>query len=509
MQKRALIHPFLFSTYPVLLLFARNIRHVSLPEIIIPLGVVVGFSSLLFVVLIWTLGNAVKAGILVSIFLMFFFSYRYLYDGLDMLIPVNDLYFLPILYLLFFLAVYSVLKTNRDLHTLTNFLNVVIMTMVLITLVNVGSYLINSGTTSAQDVSELPSSTLGEESTSRDIYYIILERYGSGETLESVYDFNNEEFLNYLSKNGFYVATKSRVNYPKTAHSLASSLNLEYINYMKDEVKQPDDWKPILNKLEDYKVWRFLKDKGYDFVHLGGWWEPTRTNEFADVSMSFGAIPEFSDVLAVTTIIHPVISWLNIPPFGRKTRCKNSRKRFDTLSRIPEMEGPTFTFAHMFVTHEPFKFDENGQCLSEKQLSSNTANENYVNQVIFANRKVEQLIDELLAQYNSENLPIVIIQADEGPFPERYRENEDNFDWKNEATDQELRQKMRILNAYHLPDVDKSVLYPTITPVNTFRLIFNQYFETDLSLLPDRSYAFPDNSKLYDFFEITDIVDYQ
>ena len=45
----------------------------------------------------------------------------------------------------------------------------------------------------------------------------------------------------------------------------------------------------------------------------------------------------------------------------------------------------------------------------------------------------------------------------------------------------------KILNAYYLPSVGYDSLYPTISPVNTFRLIFDTYFGTSLGLLPDYS----------------------
>jgi hypothetical protein len=63
---------------------------------------------------------------------------------------------------------------------------------------------------------------------------------------------------------------------------------------------------------------------------------------------------------------------------------------------------------------------------------------------------------------------------------------------------------MGILNAIYLPDGDARVLYPSISPVNTFRVVFNQYFGTDLELLPDRSYAFASQRYQYDLFDITD-----
>lgn len=80
-----------------------------------------------------------------------------------------------------------------------------------------------------------------------------------------------------------------------------------------------------------------------------------------------------------------------------------------------------------------------------------------------------------------------------------------------EATEVELRVKYGILNAYYLPNVDKdalnSSLYPSITPVNSFRLVFNLYFDADYELLPDKSYA-PYKDYNYKFFEVTDEVQY-
>ena len=60
---------------------------------------------------------------------------------------------------------------------------------------------------------------------------------------------------------------------------------------------------------------------------------------------------------------------------------------------------------------------------------------------------------------------------------------------------------MKIFNAYYLPSVDKSKLYPTISPVNSFRLVFNEYFGGNYDLLPDKSY-YSILQKPLDFTEI-------
>lgn len=55
-----------------------------------------------------------------------------------------------------------------------------------------------------------------------------------------------------------------------------------------------------------------------------------------------------------------------------------------------------------------------------------------------------------------------------------------------------------MLNAYYLPGANVSeILYPSITPVNTFWVIFNNYFGTNLDLLPDKNYVLLDERNPY------------
>ena len=52
----------------------------------------------------------------------------------------------------------------------------------------------------------------------------------------------------------------------------------------------------------------------------------------------------------------------------------------------------------------------------------------------------------------------------------------------------------------------EQVLYDSVTPVNTFRLIFNYYFNTDLPLLEDKMYFTDPDKSPFDFIEVTDKV---
>jgi hypothetical protein len=50
-----------------------------------------------------------------------------------------------------------------------------------------------------------------------------------------------------------------------------------------------------------------------------------------------------------------------------------------------------------------------------------------------------------------------------------------------------IERRMKILNVYYLPGVDEG-LYATITPVNSFRVVFNHYFGQAYEMLDDISF---------------------
>jgi hypothetical protein len=91
----------------------------------------------------------------------------------------------------------------------------------------------------------------------------------------------------------------------------------------------------------------------------------------------------------------------------------------------------------------------------------------YRDQAMYISSRMKEIVPKLIA--NSATPPVIIIQGDHGP-----------------TVPSQTRERMRILNAYYLPGVDANV-YPTITPVNTFRVIFNTYFGQNLELLDDVS----------------------
>ena len=58
------------------------------------------------------------------------------------------------------------------------------------------------------------------------------------------------------------------------------------------------------------------------------------------------------------------------------------------------------------------------------------------------------------------------------------------------------------INYILLPDKNENPLYNTTTPVNTFRVLFNDYFNTNFEILEDRIF-FSAYDKPYNFIDVT------
>ncbi len=510
MKNAFVIHPFVMAAFPTLAVYSYNAQVLSLSMVWVPLVVALAFALLMFVST-WLLCRSInKAGLIVFLFLVLLYSTAHVFTllkwwGIGSPYPGGVLLFL-MWALLYPYLLYLIARTSKTLRYPTIILNVVAIVLLLTSSVRIGINEVRRLT----DDQDLASSQIRLQTDPAaaqplpDIYYIVLERYASASTLTEVYDFDNSDFISYLESKGFYVASESAANYVRTSESLASSLNMEYIDYMDEE---SSDLLPLNTKMEDNAVQRSLKSAGYTFIHVGSWWGPTRENGFADININYSAwATEFSEVLLISTMPYGVCTELSVVDDVHMRQWKRTLFEFEKMAEIPEMEEPTFTFAHMMISHPPYTFEADGSYLPPVESHNRSHEENYVSALIATDDMVRELVDQLLSK--SEVAPIIILQADEGPYPERYRATMRTFNWE-EATDMEIKEKMGILNAYYLPGVDGSALYPSITPVNSFRLAFDLYFGTHLGLLPDVSYAYVDYSHPYQFLDVTDRVHYQ
>ena len=320
-----------------------------------------------------------------------------------------------------------------------------------------------------------------------DIYYIVLDGYAGADVLERFYQHDNAGFLWQLRQRGFYVARKSRANYARTHLSMASSLNSIYLDPVAMLLGRDGESHAASHWLiKNHWAGRFLRSKGYRYAQIYTNWAGTESSDIAD--MGFAYVPrwmgsEFAFLLLGTTPLHRLRPDLGgFHQFG-----------FRAIAEVADVPGPTFLLAHLLLPHNPFIFDRDGNVRMDvplhlrkntgvkKALAGGRAGTDYINQLVFLNGKILEVVDEILAR--SEVRPIIILQGDHGW-------NQTDYLVRSHQEGQRFRRisRLSILNAYLVPGQIGKKLYPEIPPVNTFRLIFSHLFDADLELLPDRSY---------------------
>jgi hypothetical protein len=486
MKRPRVIHPVLFAVAPVLFLYSHNVEELPGSVIAGPTALILAVSLALWGLLSRATRNPVKAGLTVTLLLVWFFTYGHLYSSLSasfawtMGMPMRHRYLIPLWTVLFAVCLLLVWRTKRDLHGLTGALNAVGAVPVAMAVGQVILFQIGGRahlpTAMASGTLPPPPVTAPAANAPPDIYYIILDAYANQNVLERAFSYSNREFLDGLKRRGFYVAEKSRSNYAMTITSMASSLNMDYLDGPAQKAgRESRDLLPLKQMIRENQVAKLLRARGYAYVDL---------NSPTDLALN-----DFRHTLLRTTIL---CYQEELGYFRNRTLAL-----FDQLTTLPGRRHPIFVYAHVICPHPPYVFGPNGEQRDDPglQLAATSGAQQkgrYLDQVRYVSKRALEVIDVILAR--SQQPPVIILQSDHGPAVNG------NLMAPNDVL---YRERMPILNAYLLPGGREAKPYASISPVNTFRLIFNRYFGADYPLLTDRSY-FSTYKKPYDFVDVTD-----
>jgi hypothetical protein len=506
------LHPFLAAAFPVVYLYAQNVHEAIAPyEVLLPLGLGIGFALAALLLFRAVTRRWASAGLISTMLVVLFSTYGLAWQGVGSML-LGHWVLLGAWALLAVIGISLSWRFGELARRLTAPLNVVSAALLGVNLVIIGAFYLDVRPTVAvtgPGMTMSPTPAPGQRLP--DIYWVILDRYGSANVVDKYFEYDNSPFLDELRSRGFYVAEHATANYLKTALSMTSSRNLDYLDFtdLRAQATADNDWGPLYRGLSGpFDVEHYLVSAGYRFIYLGTYWGPTARNSGAEINYVYDKLAsEFLDVLAGSTMLRAFEGLGPDAPYDwRRNRWNQTRYEWASLNRASSLAGPKFVHAHFALPHEPYVFHADGSFVSLEEEAARPRIENYVDQMQFANAQVLSWLDSIL-DVPPDQQPIVIVQSDEGPFPIRYARNEAEFDW-TEATAEELEHKFGILSAFYLPgkSPEEAGLYDSITPVNQFRAIFHAYFGLDLPLLPDRNWIFIDQRHIYTEVDFTDKV---
>jgi hypothetical protein len=476
-------YPFLFGIFPALSLLSNNIGDARFSEIWLPLVIVVTIALIVWGALLPLLRDRHKVAILVVAFWIPFHTYGFFADGLKAALRDPEASPLPVLAVAAIIALFGlalfvmVFRTKRNLAPLSSALNKVGIFLIIVPLLTFGlaklrqeapiarTLATNEKDLSADERSQLP-----------DIYYIIPDSYPRADILLETFDYDNTPFLEALEERGFYTVEDSYSNYPKTQMSLASSMNLDYLDPSHLKAEWNEALPNFVAQIWDNKVMDFLESYGYQF--------PTFSSGVAATEIDTGRFVK-PDTFALSELQRVYIAMTPLrSPVERMTRSGEANRVLfvvEELGKVRRRERPMFVFAHMMSPHMPHSFDAEGRPVTETPEYY----KGFRDETICLNGRFLTMIDRIQKrQPNS----IIIIQGDHGCRSDwQSTAGTALIPWEGSKEDY-IRDYTAVLNTIYFPDGDYSDFYAGITPVNTFRIIFNKYFGTTYELLPDKTY---------------------
>jgi hypothetical protein len=543
------LHSLMIGLYPVLALMATNRAELQsmAPFLSLRSLIVAVLFVLVLHLIFWPIARSPEAGaILTSFSLALFYTYGHVENLLTQR-EVATNWLLPFWGLIWLTGIILILRGREKVISAAGTLTIIAVILLMFPVFDLVSYKIRLAatdeTTAAEVVFDQPAN--GQSSSEDrpaprenlvtsgytqpfDIYYIVLDGYGRADILADIYDFDNQPFLDELEARGFYIASQSNANYNQTRLSIPAAFNMTYMQDLGIDADTPFSLEDHLAMLGSARLFEYLsEEQGYhlanfrsgyqlvDIQSLDTFMQPegAKTVTYGDLPtvQVFGrtlALSGFEILLLQTTVLDPFLPAM-LQSTSESPLYQEHRERilytFEHLPDFALMEGEFFVYAHIPAPHPPFVYFADGsprahllpfemsdgsQYLAKlggraEYISRYTAQLSYINTLVL------DTIDAILA--NSETPPVIILQADHGPGA--------YFDWES-INNTYLPERLGILNAYYFPDGNYANLYPSITPVNSFRVVLDQYFGAQLGLLEDRSY-FSTFDEPYEFNEVT------
>ena len=486
-SNRILLYPLVPACFPVAFLYAQNSHEVLFDEFIVSLGIVLIGTLAITICLRLFVQDNVKVVLLMFILvaLLFFVGplqwimlQKLNMSAFGVMLGHSELLLVGAAIVGSIVSI-VILKFKGDL---TKLVTLIVVISVLLVIFNCFHILIDRFLSSPPEEIDYISDVSVEDVILPDIYYIVLDAYGRSDKLLHNMGYDNEDFINSLTDQKFFVARESRSNYTFTLASLGSSLSMRYLT--------PED--NVISLIKSNHIARLLQSLGYQYVHIdGSAYGVTKGSKLADLEYNDDPFRllfnDFSFELFEPTLIFPIFELIGVDLqmryWYRHGRAFNSG--MDALQTVPEIKGPTFTFLHSFPPRQPFIFDRSGGYREEFRtyVGLGEYNELYLDQLSYVNKKLSVVVENILR--NSEGEPVIILQGDHGP-----KRSSNSYGTIDNPTDSYVDERSAILNAYYLPDSCDVAPYHDITPVNTFRLVLNSCLGSDVHLLDDYSYWF-------------------
>ncbi|MCW3118933.1 MAG: hypothetical protein JWM28_3015 [Chitinophagaceae bacterium] len=422
-----------------------------------------------------------KAGLLTFLFSCIFFFFGAVQDFLKSNIPQLNRYIIlfPAIIVVIISAIIILKKTKSLLKKISLYLNLLLL---LLSVYDISAVIFNTLFPEKDKFTIYPFAQnkdyeICADCNKPDIFFLLFDEYASSVSLNDYLGYNNSEMDSFFTNKQFRIQKYSSGNYNYTPFSMASILNMAYINGMYSKKIGIDDFARCTKLVRENKVIKFLSSYGYEIVNYSIFdlagnpspfyqnFLPLKTKLITDRTL-WGKIR--TDILWNLLTGRFEVKWLTTNVIY--TSLHNNDKLFDLLKKesLKKSMTPRFIYAHFNLPHHPFYFDKNGKLKDKETLINDYSKNSYLDNVRYANKKIRELVDTI--QTNSNGKAVIIVMGDHG--------------YRSDATVPE-KVFFENLNAVYLPAQNYHLFYDSVTGVNQFRVVLNSLFKQNLPLLKD------------------------
>lgn len=474
--------PFFLYLLPVFFVLhgcVENYDHIPFRDAALLTGVYCLFSAL-FAGLGWLwFRNFTKANLAAMLIMAFHFFFGSMYDLAKRVADGSFLtrysFILPAALLFFIIAFVWIKKRKSGFSTTRYYLNSLLLVLVAADLAVLTAKILQPKTPAA----DLPAGFTRCDSCAKpDIYFILADEYAGNTELKTLFRFDNSAFLDSLAARRFRVIPESHSNYNYTPFSMASILDMDYLQLSATD-RGRADLANSYTRISGNRLLRFLQHHGYrlrnysifDFEGQPG----RRLEKFLPVKTRLITAQTFLS-RAENSILFNVVTRLKSKAALRKLtyayRENNENIYSLTMQEAARTSAaPRFVYTHLEFPHYPYYYDKLGREQPFETLTegNQTNQKAYVEYLQYSNTQLLKLVDHILQ--NAATPPVIVMMGDHG-FRHFTEPVEKKFYFNN-------------LAAVYLPSGDYRQFPDSITGVNLFRVIVNTQFRQQLPLLKD------------------------
>jgi hypothetical protein len=466
----------LFITFFFIHGFSIYLDWLKTPSVAIYFIISLIITGICQIVLTRLLHSTLKASVALclAIWLVMYFNFNHSIFIKITNFRFSSVYMLGIVALIFgVFFVYIKRKQEAQLQKLASYLNLLFLIFILIDVGKI-SYMeiTRKPPLSYAKGNEINITNKVSQDSLPDIYLIVLDEHMSTQGMKDHFQFDNAALDSFLTDQGFYIASRSKSNYSQTVFSIASTLQMNYFHAL-TMVTFPDDNPLGIAAMKDNTFITMLEKNGYKIRNYSLF-------DFTNHATKHFKFFEHSAFHFYFT--QSLISQINIT-YETLTPQRHANQLYElideALSTANKETQPTFTYLHLVLPHHPFVFRADRSIRSAKIYHSKKDPDyvkNYLEQVAYT-RKVIQDMVTLINKNNRKK--IVVLEGDHGLRLPQYNRGK----WYDAY--QKSGGPYKNLNAYYFYDKNYTQLYDSISPVNSLRVISNQYLGATCKLLPD------------------------